>query len=224
MRSYSSSSVSTISTRPSRSASPVRTKAPPDGTSRSELKREPLSMSSHNGVDRKRRRRSRSSSLSYTSDSSSERKDRRRGGEADRNTRRRRSSISPETRGRDRDYKGNRRTRSQRESRDRSQVARNRNSMTPAPYPNGGKAHTSEQRRDSRDQTSMRYRGQRYSNDNDRYGSSFRDGDRDRPTRDDRPPTRGDPFRQAPQFQRKDRSLSPFSKRLALTQAMNMGH
>ena len=178
-------------------------------------------MSFHNGVDRKRRRRSRSSSLSYTSESSFEKKDRRRTEKLDRNTRRRRSSVSPEMRGRDMEYAGNRRTRSRSNGRDRSQVARNRTSMTPAPHPDGERAHAPEQYRSSRDQASMRNRGQRYSNDNDRYGSSFRN--QGRPTRDQRPLTRDEPSRQGPPFQRKERSLSPFSKRLALTQAMNMG-
>ena len=53
-----------------------------------------------------------------------------------------------------------------------------------------------------------------YSKDNDRYGSSARDH------RDDSKGTAL--FQQAP-IPRKERSLSPFSKRLALTQAMNMG-
>lgn len=221
MKSYSSTSVSTISTQRSRSASPLPTKIQRGGASLSQQKREPLSMSFHNGVDRKRRRRSRSSSLSHTSESSFEKKDRRRTEESDRNTRRRRSSVSPEMRGRDVDYARKRRTRSRSSRRDRSQAARNRNSMTPAPPPNSDKAHASEQYRSSRDEASMRHRGQRYSNDNDRYGSSFRN--QGQPTRHNRLPTRDEPSDQNPPFTRKERSLSPFSKRLALTQAMNMG-
>lgn len=57
-------------------------------------------------------------------------------------------------------------------------------------------------------------RGNSFLGDNDRYGSSARgrDGDSrsERPQPNARPP-------------RNERSLSPFSKRLALTQAMNMG-
>lgn len=57
-------------------------------------------------------------------------------------------------------------------------------------------------------------RGHRYAKDNDRYGGSARDQDENvRPTRP--PPSAPPP--------RKERSLSPFSKRLLLTQAMNMG-
>lgn len=221
MRSYSSTSVSTISTRRSRSSSPLPSKVRRSGASQGQQKREPLSMSFHNGVDRKRRRRSRSSSLSYTSESSFEKKGRRRTEQLDRNTRRRRSSISPEIRGRDMDYVGNRRTRSRSDRRDRSQVARNRNSMTPALHTDGERAHVPEPYRASRDQASMRNRGHRYSNDNDRYGSSFRN--QGRPTIDQRPHSGTEPSRNDPRFQRKERSLSPFSKRLALTQAMNMG-
>ena len=54
----------------------------------------------------------------------------------------------------------------------------------------------------------------RFSDDNDRYDSSFRASEFKDPrsggTRPPPPP-------------RKERSLSPFSKRVALTQAMNMG-
>ena len=57
-------------------------------------------------------------------------------------------------------------------------------------------------------------RRQSYSNDNDRYGSSARD--RKENIRGTRLPPNALP-------QRKERSLSPFSKRLKLTQAMNMG-
>ena len=57
-------------------------------------------------------------------------------------------------------------------------------------------------------------RRQSYSDDNDRYGSSARDRNED--VRGIRPPPQSVP-------RRKERSLSPFSKRLKLTQAMNMG-
>ena len=57
-------------------------------------------------------------------------------------------------------------------------------------------------------------RRQSYSNDNDRYGSSARD--RTEGIGGSRPPLNSLP-------QKKERSLSPFSKRLKLTQAMNMG-
>jgi hypothetical protein len=59
------------------------------------------------------------------------------------------------------------------------------------------------------------YPRSRYAEDDGRYGSSYRD--RGRSDRDEPPgQTRFPPVR-------KERSLSPFSKRLALTQAMNSG-
>ena len=89
-------------------------------------------------------------------------------------------------------------------------MARNRNSMTPGLRSNHDR--NGERPRLVRDNSS------RYSNDNDRYGSNFRDRGRD--ARDGiavkPPPVVAPPVR-------KERSLSPFSKRLALTQAMNMG-
>lgn len=241
--SYSTNSVSTLSTNLSRSPSPKR--AGDDHTGHSQLL-------SQLEVDRKRRR-SRSSSMSYTSDSShgGRRRDRprdsfsnslrkqtqqqeQRGTGAqrrrharprsmsyvaesspekgrsrpshiqDRSKRRRHSSRSPIDRGRDSfSNRGSRRTRSPSESRDRSQVIRNRKSMTP------GLSRRDDGQRPASD------RGESYySRDNDRYGSSARDQQEDiRGTR---------PLADAPPS-RKERSLSPFSKRLALTQAMNMG-
>ncbi len=241
--SYSTNSVSTISTNLSRSPSPKL--AGEDHTGHSQLL-------SHLEVDRKRRR-GRSSSMSYTSDSShgARRRDRprdmvrdsiqkqtpqqgkratdgqwRRHARArstsytaesspektrlrpshiqDRSKRRRHSSRSPIDRGRDSfSNRGSRRTRSPSESRDRSQVIRNRKSMTPGlsrrndehlPPSNRGESY--------------------YSRDNDRYGSSVRDQQED--MRETRLPADALPSW-------KERSLSPFSKRLALTQAMNMG-
>lgn len=233
--SYSTNSVSTISTNLSRSPSPKR--AGDDHTGHSQLL-------SHLEVDRKRRR-SRSSSMSYTSDSShgGRQKNRPRkqaqhqghrgtGGQQrrharprsmsyvadsspednrprplhsqDRSKRRRHSSRSPFDRGRDSfSNRGSRRTRSRSESRDRSQVMRNRKSMTP------GLSRQDDGHRPTID------RGKSYySRDNDRYGSSTRDQKEN--IRGTRPPADAPP-------PRKERSLSPFSKRLALTQAMNLG-
>ena len=254
--SYSSNSVSTISTNISRSSSPKLAGLRHTGQSQ---------VFSNLEVDRKRRRsRSRSSSISYTSDSSHSRrrKVRSQGTDGDgykrkgpgervarrehtgsrsrsrsrsyssksstdkkrkksshsetRVKRRRHSSRSPVDRGRDRDFnsnRGSRRTRSPSDSRDRSEVIRNRKSMTPglparqsARLENGSRwpeHHSNSDRRQS------------YSNDNDRYGSSARD--RTENIRGTRPPPNALP-------QKKERSLSPFSKRLKITQAMNMGH
>lgn len=163
----------------------------------------------------RKRRRSASSSLSYTSVSS------REGGRKDismnehRNTRRRRSLISPERRGRDRGHDGRsiRRTRSRSNSMDRSQVARNRQSMTPGATSKGANER-SRKGTGSQGRQPLKDRDRRFSNDDDRYGSSFRDGNTD-DFRRNRPLPSSPP--------RRGRSLSPFSKRLALTQAMNMG-
>ena len=257
--SYSSNSISTISTNLSRSSSPKLAGLRHTGQSQ---------LFSDLEVDRKRRR-SRSSSISYSSDSlhGRRREDRTRGivddgnhrkGPSERGTgrpsgperrqrahmrsesvsydshssvdkarkrslhretrskRRRHSSRSPVDRGRDRDFNSNRgtwRTRSPSESRDRSEVIRNRKSMTP------GLPARQSSRHDNDSQWSEYHpnvdRRQSYSNDNDRYGSSARDRNEN---------TRGTLPQPSALFQRRERSLSPFSKRLKITQAMNMGH
>lgn len=155
--------------------------------------------------EHRRRRYPRSRSMSYNSHSSADKKRRKSTHTETRGKRRRHSSKSPVDRGRDRDFnsnRGSRRTRSPSESRDRSEVIRNRMSMTP------GLPTRRESGQDNAD------RRQSYSNDNDRYGSSARD--QDESVRDTRPPSNV-------LHQRKERSLSPFSKRLKMTQAMNMG-
>ena len=55
-----------------------------------------------------------------------------------------------------------------------------------------------------------------YEDDHDRYGASSR-------FRDESFHKQKRPLENRPPPKRKERSLSPFSKRLALTQAMNMG-
>ena len=257
--SYSSNSVSTISTNLSHSSSPHSTGLRHTGQSQ---------LFSNLEVDRKRRR-SRSSSISYTSNSSHDRRREDHPGEMSsdgygskepsqrvtrrspglrrrqrgytrsrsisyeskssmdkrrkeslnseiRRKRRRHSSRSPLDRGRDRDFdnnRGSRRTRSPSESRDRSKVTRNRKSMTP------GLPARQNSRQDKTSQWPEHLpkadRRQSYSNDNDRYGSSARN--RNEAVRGTRPPPTSLP-------QRKERSLSPFSKRLRLTQAMTMGN
>jgi len=177
--------------------------------------RDPRMMSRPRSVTRKRRRSSSSSSLSYTSVSSHEGRRREVSMNEHRNTRRRRSLISPERRGRDRGHDGRsiRRTRSRSNSMDRSQVARNRQSMTPGATSNGAKDRN-RKGTGTQGHQPLKDRDRRFSNDDDRYGSSFRDGNTD-DFRRNRPLSSPPP--------RRERSLSPFSKRLALTQAMNMG-
>lgn len=160
----------------------------------------------------KRRRSSSFSSLDHTSESSFEQRRRDSSTKADRKKSRRRSSISPDSRGRDRSFYGkrsNRHTRSRSYSRDRSRVARSRKSMTPGAPPKWDRG----QRTTIHSDGLNRGHGLRYSDDNDRYGSSFRGSGQDNP-RTTRPMRHSKP-------EPKVRSLSPFSKRLALTQAMN---
>ena len=127
--------------------------------------------------------------------------------------RRRRGSRSPSDRGRHRDEhttRASRRTGSPEDSRSRSRVTRNRKSMTPGieasnksgEAPLRGNEHRSFSRYDS------------HSEDHERY---------DRPART----WHGGIRANSPAARRggalRERSLSPFSKRLALTQAMNSG-
>ena len=167
------------------------------------------------GSERRQREHTRSRSMSYGSQSSMDERRKKSSHSENRGKRRRHSSRSPVDRGRDRVFnsnRGSRRTRSPSESRDRSEVIRNRKSMTPG-LPD---------RQNPKQEKNSRWpehpnidRRQSYSNDNDRYGSSARD--RNETIRGTRPPPNALP-------QRKERSLSPFSKRLKITQAMNMGH
>ena len=166
------------------------------------------------GHERRQRERTRSRSISYDSTSSMDRRGKKSSHSETRRKRRRHSSRSPVDRGRDRDFnsnRGSRRTRSLSESRNRSKVIRNRKSMTPG--------LPAIQRQDNGPQRSEHHpnvgRRQSFLNDNDRYGSSARDRMED--ITGSRAPLNSVP-------QRKERSLSPFSKRLKLTQAMNMGH
>ncbi|KAL8914832.1 MAG: hypothetical protein Q9171_000668 [Xanthocarpia ochracea] len=160
----------------------------------------------------RKRRRSYSSSMSYTSDSSFSGRQRSKPIDNVRRTRPRRSTVSPDTRGRDRwsrAPRSSRRTPSRSNSMDRSQVARERRSMTPVRASRGDGNEPARAGRGKKEVVDARF-----GSDNDRYGSSFRNREYD-----DRGAERPKP---APP-PRKQRSLSPFSKRVALTQAMNMG-
>ena len=252
--SYSSDSISTISTNLSRSVSPVRTGEVRTGQSQ---------RLSNLDIDRKRRHRSRSTSTSYrsnsshsrqrrgsfqggfgtsrrpqglversidrgediqqrrktysisrsasyTSDTSYEKRRKDRQHSTDRSKRRRHSSRSPIDRGRDRlaySKQGSRRTHSPTESRDRGEVIRNRKSMTP----NMLRPDDDYGRHNHRPPINH---SKHYSRYNDRYGSSSRDQEETTGTHRQQPSAR---------LRQSERSLSPFSKRLALTQAMNKG-
>ena len=208
-----SSSVSTISTNLSRSLSPKRPK---------KSHHYDRDVHDERGSSSRKRRRSpstSSSSGSYSSYSSSSRSPPpRRDRYEERNTRRRHSSISPQARGRDRHSGGGRRashrSRSRTGSMDRSRIARNRNSLTPDLRSN----HERGPKRGS----PWLQRDRRYSNtdDDDRYGGGRRrSGPRDDFRRESPALKRAPPTPEV----RRERSLSPFSKRLALTKAMSMG-
>lgn len=210
--SSSSDSVSTISTNRSHSLSPKRPRHDGRGDYLTS-QQEPLDLPSYRSKDRKRRRSmsSSSSALSYDSTSSIDR--RRSPSKERRNTRRRRSAFSPEERGRrrssDRRYSKRSRSRSRDESMDKSQIARHRRSMTPKTVERGGNGLRS----------SRRQNGGRNSPD-------FETRTYNRPSQTENarnhPPILERRGNQAPP-PRKERSLSPFSKRVALTQAMSTG-
>lgn len=158
--------------------------------------------------DRRSRRISRSSSISSASMSSMDQRRGYRPEYGQRNARKRQSSTSPDSQTRGNQFhskRSHRRTQSSGESRDRSEVIRSRRSTTP-----GAGLLQDEKYPDS-----PQDRRPPISYDNGRYGSGFRGSDHVNP----RPTT----FAQSPRPPRNERSLSPFSKRLALTQAMNMG-
>ena len=162
------------------------------------------------GIGERKGSYSSSRSASSDSDTSTGKNHRKLSIAKDRSKRRRHSSRSPVDRGRDRDVyskRSGRRTHSPTISQDRGEVIRNRKSMTP----NISRPADIIQRQEHH---SRNDRTNNYSRDNDRYGSSVRDQDgvgNNRRQADNRP-------------LRIERSLSPFSKRLALTQAMNIGH
>ena len=189
----SSTSVTTISTNLSRSASPKRPKLNE-------------SRPSYGSVgSRKRRRSSSFSDASYSSDDTSARRRKSWAEDNDRNTRRRRSSISPDNRGRDRDFDERRRLpRSRSNSMDQSRIARHRNSMTP------------DLRTDHERSNGRPHARPRHSFGADRPKSSYNDARYGKNGQ-------SDPIQPQRVPSRKERSLSPFSKRLALTQAMNTG-
>jgi len=142
--------------------------------------------------ERKRRHRSTSSISCSSSDHSTRRKDR----EGDRRRRRHRT-VSPESRGRPNSQRrGSRRSRSRSESIDKSRIARERKSMTP---------HIVDRERREYVGSSTDHRGF------DRVGGGRRSAENG----ETRQPAPSHPVR-------KERSLSPYSRRLALTQSMNM--
>lgn len=158
--------------------------------------------------DRRSSRVSRSSSISDATVSSVDNRHRYQPKNGQTNTRGRLSSTSSDSQTRDKKFSKKRShqiTETHGESRDVSEIVRNRRSVTPgARLP-----------QDAKLLDSPRGRAPPIPYGNDRYRSSFRG-----PGRSDSRPMM---FAQSPRPPRNERSLSPFSKRLALTQAMNMG-
>ena len=143
-------------------------------------------------IDRKRRHRSNSSMSYSSSDHSVRRKD--WGGD---HRRRRHRTVSPESRGRPKSQRrGSRRSRSRSESFDKSRVARERKSMT---------SHALVRERRRSDHVGSRMDQRAFI-----LGEGARSNDDN--TRQPAPRERV----------RRERSLSPYSRRLALTQSMNM--
>lgn len=156
-----------------------------------------------------KRMRSSSSSMSYSSGSSYIGRGRSQPVKDDRRTRPRRSSTSPGVRGRDRwsrAPRNSRKSRSRTISMDRSRIARERRSITPdytSPWDKGNRCM---------DEFDVAGSHSSHANNNDRYGGSSKGTGYEH----------HENLKPVP-LMRKERSLSPFSKRIALTQAMNIG-
>ena len=235
-RSYSSTSVSTISTSRSRSQSPRHTKLAHDERKlgfRSKLPgssphRRTARSSSHSALSYRSRsfgrnisehRGERSGTLHGRRPVSS---DRRRENMPLNGTRKRRRTSSTSSRSYSSDYSNGQRRRNRSHDGDRN-TRRRRSSVSPdtrgrdrsLPRNNGkrrtmSRGDSMDRGRIARGRQSMTPRSPPPAEKVDGRGSGAQEGVENRP-----------PQIQAP---RKERSLSPFSKRLALTQAMNLGH
>jgi hypothetical protein len=223
--SSSASSVSTISTNRSTSASPKRTRTT---KGYAEDLDKPMFSQQESQLPRFGQKRQRSLTPVSSSGSSASRQSyskEREYAKHERNTRRRRSSVSPERRGRRSRHERvdhRRRERSRDDSMDRSQIARQRLSKTP------------DRRGGHQDHGTKDLEGSHNNHDRDRSNDGYgapRDGyDRGR-AHADGPVANGKMGmnrENAPQLrtrpdQVRERSLSPYSKRLALTQAMGAG-
>lgn len=160
-----------------------------------------------------RKRRWSASSLSSYSDSSRDHQRSSYRKDADRNTRLRRSSFSPDERGRDRYLTKNhddRRERSRGFSREKSMMARNRNSITPGL--DGGQHRYGDDRGGDRTRSEHGSRPSEASKRKENNSSSPTNTTSERRFDNGHLSHRARPPR--------ERSLSPYSKRLVLTQTM----
>ncbi|EEH36058.2 hypothetical protein PAAG_00381 [Paracoccidioides lutzii Pb01] len=191
------------SVSPAYSADSVSTISTNRSWSRSPRRKRDLSPSPGRSRERKRKINESFSRASHLSASPVEKK-RTPSKATDRNKRRRMRSQSPHERGRqyDPDRRGSWRNRSQSQSMDRSSIAKQRWSLTPDGMDRNG-GYT------DRDRSHQPRSQERFQ-------------ERPRSIRNHEPPYRGarGVLRSPPSP--RERSLSPFSKRLALTQAMNM--
>jgi hypothetical protein len=199
MSSYSSISASTISTNLSRSRSPKHRRRYDSADSQERHLQRVKSSSPSLSKQRKRRYSEKSSRYSYSSGSSVERRSSRiRERRDERNIRRRRRESSPDERGRRRDdssRRGSWRGRSQSQSRDRSRIMRGRRSLPPV------QRNTTDPQRSIQSSYRPENAIDRRSEHRERNRAGYNPS-------------------ASPQ---RERSLSPFSKRLALTLAMNTG-
>ena len=183
----------------------------------------------HQESSRKRRRSpSVSSSSLYSSSSSYSRGE--PASREERNTRRRRSSVSPARRGRHRDYKPQF-SRSRSNSMEHSRIARQRQSIGPRGDDRHLKERTSNGRNEFRGRDDFTQPTKQRSPEYDDGGRRYRDKQNyNRIPHQEENHIRDDSYRTArerrpsPPCPQRQRSLSPYSKRLALTQAMNMGN
>ena len=157
------------------------------------------------------RQRAARRSLSYDSDSPNDSSHRKSAPNGDGGKRRRRASRSPDDRGRGRDFydkKGSRWTHSPGRSKDRSLLTRYRKSMTPV-LPS-----------DDYDGRSARPISSNHMNTKGMHAADSADQGYSARRRDENTPMMRTHNGNA--YRKKERSLSPYSKRIALTQAMNI--
>ncbi|KAL2352772.1 zinc knuckle-domain-containing protein [Cryomyces antarcticus] len=217
--SYSSDSVSTISTTVSRSPPPRRARISKDDEYYTSQREELLLVPRDVRGEKRRRRFSSSSSDSYRSDGPYLRDHATPA--RDRNTRPRRGSTSPANRGRrtgrSASWDARRRQKSRSGSTNRGRGVRHRRSPSDEHQGYRGNRGT----RGSRSRSPYRAAGRR-----GQHGATHGPERNGRRSNDAQQPPRPAAATQArhaaPPPPPRERSLSPFSKRLALTQAMNM--
>ncbi|KAI9673297.1 MAG: hypothetical protein M1829_004362 [Trizodia sp. TS-e1964] len=213
------STISTISTNLSRSQSPGKD----EDMNYYHSQRSPSPMPPFRETEsKKKRRRSPSSSVSNRSETSVEKEGLSRSKHFDRHTRRRQNSRSPGERGRRRSrsshrYDDEKPRRDRSRTVDQSRIARERQrSFTPSENKpshrtrGGSRSERRMRERSMSDEADAGTSRRRSRHNDDRYEDDYQGSRRHEPPNNNKRPARD------------ERSLSPYSKRLALTQAMNM--